>query len=65
MRVESPISLTDQHEAFARSLGEIVQTKALGELLEHRLKGPVVSTNEMGKRIDAMIERKRLSLSNQ
>ncbi len=90
MRVKSPITLTDQQEAFARSLessgqdsgvgsvlqeglkalrlkaeDETFQTQGFGEFLEHRLKGPVVSTTEMRKPIDAMIERKRLSLSNQ
>lgn len=69
---KSPISLTDQQDVFARSLGssgqyeaDAAQSKALGELLERRLKEPVVNTAEMGSRIDALIERKRLSLSYQ
>ncbi len=55
-------------EAFARLLAETVETvetKVLGDLLEHRLKGPIVSRTEMGELIDAMIKRKRLSLSKQ
>lgn len=72
MSVKSPTSLTDQQDLFARSLGssgqyeaDAAQSKALGELLERRLQGPLITTAEMGSRINALIERKRLPLSNQ
>ncbi|MBM3096068.1 type II toxin-antitoxin system ParD family antitoxin [Ensifer sp. T173] len=86
MSVKSSISLTDQQDAFARSLvksgqypsmssvlqqglellrrkteAETVETEALRELLERRLKEPMIPTVEMGSRVDAMIERKRRS----
>ncbi|MCG5486301.1 MAG: type II toxin-antitoxin system ParD family antitoxin [Sinorhizobium meliloti] len=84
MSVKSSISLTDQQDAFARSLvesgryssmssvlqqglellrqkteTEAVETAALRELVQRRLKGPMVSTTEMESRVEAMIERKR------
>jgi antitoxin ParD1/3/4 len=86
MSVKSSISLTNQQDAFARSLvksgrysslssvlqqglellrqkteAETVETEALRELLQRRLKDPMISTTEMESRIDAMIERKRRS----
>jgi antitoxin ParD1/3/4 len=87
MSVKSSISLTNQQDAFARSLvksgrysslssvlqqglellrqkteAETVETEALRELLQRRLKDPMISTTEMESRIDAMIERKRRSV---
>ncbi|WP_331375111.1 type II toxin-antitoxin system ParD family antitoxin [Sinorhizobium chiapasense] len=87
MSVKSSISLTNQQDAFARSLvksgrysslssvlqqglellrqkteAETVETEALRELLQRRLKDPMISTTEMESRIDAMIERKRWSV---
>ncbi|OWK24034.1 hypothetical protein AJ87_27230 [Rhizobium yanglingense] len=87
MSVKSSISLTDQQDAFARSLvksgqyssmssvlqqglellrrkteAETVETEALRELRQGRLKDPMIPTIEMGSRVDAMIERKRRSL---
>ncbi|OHV80330.1 type II toxin-antitoxin system ParD family antitoxin [Ensifer sp. LCM 4579] len=84
MSVKSSISLTDQQDAFARSLVEsgryssmssvlqqglellrqkmeveTVETAALRELVQQRLKGPMISTTEMESRVEAMIERKR------
>ncbi|WP_028749744.1 type II toxin-antitoxin system ParD family antitoxin [Rhizobium mesoamericanum] len=84
MSVKSSISLTDQQDAFARSLvesgryssmssvlqqglellrqkteTEAVETAALRELVQRRLKGPMISTTEMESRVEAMIERKR------
>ncbi|GGD72065.1 type II toxin-antitoxin system ParD family antitoxin [Rhizobium anhuiense] len=84
MSVKSSISLTDQQDAFARSLvesgryssmssvlqqglellrqkteAEAVETAALRELVQRRLKGPMISTTEMESRVEAMIERKR------
>ena len=84
MSVKSSISLTDQQDAFARSLvesgryaslssvlqqglellrqkteTETVETAALRELVQRRLKGPMISTTEMESRVEAMIERKR------
>lgn len=84
MSVKSSISLTDQQDAFARSLvesgryssmssvlqqglellrqkteTETVETAALRELVQRRLKGPIISTTEMESRVEAMIERKR------
>ncbi|YCI06796.1 type II toxin-antitoxin system ParD family antitoxin (plasmid) [Ensifer sp. D2-11] len=84
MSVKSSISLTDQQDAFARSLvesgryssmssvlqqglellrqkteTETVETAALRELVQRRLKGPVISTTEMESRVEAMIDRKR------
>jgi antitoxin ParD1/3/4 len=84
MNVKSSISLTDQQDAFARSLvesgqysskssvlqqglellrqkidAEAVVTQALRELLQRRLKGPMISTVELESRVDAMIDRKR------
>ncbi|ASP73884.1 transcriptional regulator (plasmid) [Sinorhizobium meliloti] len=85
MSVKSSISLTDQQDAFARSLvesgryssmssvlqqglellrqkteAETVETAALGELVQRRLNGPMISATEMESRVAAMIERKRL-----
>ncbi|MCO5965845.1 ribbon-helix-helix domain-containing protein [Sinorhizobium meliloti] len=85
MSVKSSISLTDQQDAFARSLveggryssmssvlqqglellrqkteTETVETAALGELVQRRLNGPMISATEMESRVAAMIERKRL-----
>ncbi|OHV78441.1 type II toxin-antitoxin system ParD family antitoxin [Ensifer sp. LCM 4579] len=87
MSVKSSISLTDQQDAFARSLvesgryssmsavlqqglellrqkteTEAVETAALRELVQRRLKGPMISTTEMESRVEAMIERKRRSV---
>lgn len=84
MSVKSSISLTDQQDAFARSLVEsgryssmssvlqqglellrqkteieTVETAALRELIQRRLKGPMISATEMESRVAAMIERKR------
>ncbi|CCM78584.1 ribbon-helix-helix domain-containing protein [Rhizobium mesoamericanum] len=84
MSVKSSISLTDQQDAFARSLvesgryssmssvlqqglellrqkteTEAVETAAPRELVQRRLKGPMISTTEMESRVEAMIERKR------
>lgn len=84
MSVKSSISLTDQQDAFARSLvesgryssmssvlqqglellrqkteTETVETAALRELVQRRLKGPMISTTEMESRVEAMIEQKR------
>ncbi|MDW9851984.1 type II toxin-antitoxin system ParD family antitoxin [Sinorhizobium meliloti] len=63
MSVKSSISLTDQQDAFARSLvkteTETVETAALGELVQRRLNGPMISATEMESRVAAMIERKR------
>ncbi|NLS05976.1 type II toxin-antitoxin system ParD family antitoxin [Rhizobium sp. P32RR-XVIII] len=84
MSVKSSISLTDQQDAFARSLvesgryssmssvlqqglellrqkteTETVETAALRELVQRRLKGPMISTTEMESRVETMIERKR------
>jgi antitoxin ParD1/3/4 len=84
MSVKSSISLTDQQDAFARSLvesgryssmssvlqqglellrqkteAEAVETAALRELVQRRLKGPMISATEMESRVAAMIERKR------
>jgi antitoxin ParD1/3/4 len=84
MSVKSSISLTDQQDAFARSLvesgryssmssvlqqglellrqkteTETVETAALRELVQRRLKGPMISTTEMESRVEEMIERKR------
>lgn len=84
MSVKSSISLTDQQDAFARSLvesgryssmssvlqqglellrqkteTETVETAALRELVERRLKAPVISAAEMESRVETMIERKR------
>ncbi|RVK16936.1 ribbon-helix-helix domain-containing protein [Sinorhizobium meliloti] len=84
MSVKSSISLTDQQDAFARSLvesgryssmssvlqqglellrqkteTEAVETAALRELVQRRLKGSMISTTEMESRVEAMIERKR------
>ncbi|MDW9365817.1 type II toxin-antitoxin system ParD family antitoxin [Sinorhizobium meliloti] len=84
MSVKSSISLTDQQDAFARSLvesgryssmssvlqqglellrqkteTETVETAALGELVQRRLNGPMISAKEMESRVAAMIERKR------
>jgi antitoxin ParD1/3/4 len=38
---------------------EAVETAALRELVQRRLKGPMISTTEMESRVEAMIERKR------
>lgn len=87
MSVKSSISLTDQQDAFARSLvesgrhssmssvlqqglellrqkteNEAVEMAALRELVQRRLKGPMISTTEMESRVEAMIERKRRSV---
>ncbi|EJZ17375.1 type II toxin-antitoxin system ParD family antitoxin [Rhizobium sp. Pop5] len=87
MSVKSSISLTDQQDAFARSLvesgryssmssvlqqglellrqkteTETAETAALRELVQRRLKGPMISTTEMESRVEAMIERKRRAL---
>ncbi|MGH0343900.1 type II toxin-antitoxin system ParD family antitoxin [Sinorhizobium meliloti] len=84
MSVKSSISLTDQQDAFARSLvesgryssmssvlqqglellrqkteTETVETATLGELVQRRLNGPMISATEMESRVAAMIERKR------
>ncbi|MDW9670812.1 type II toxin-antitoxin system ParD family antitoxin [Sinorhizobium meliloti] len=84
MSVKSSISLTDQQDAFARSLvesgryssmssvlqqglellrqkteTETVETAALGELVQRRLNGPMISATEMESRVAAMIERTR------
>ncbi|MDW9481294.1 type II toxin-antitoxin system ParD family antitoxin [Sinorhizobium meliloti] len=84
MSVKSSISLTDQQDAFARSLvesgryssmssvvqqglellrqkteTEAVETAALRELVERRLKGSMISASEMESRVESMIERKR------
>ena len=84
MSVKSSNSLTDQQDAFARSLvesgryssmssvlqqglellrqkteTETVETAALRELVQRRVKGPMISTTEMESRLEAMIERKR------
>ncbi|MCO6188540.1 type II toxin-antitoxin system ParD family antitoxin [Rhizobium sp. L1K21] len=84
MSVKSSISLTDQQDAFARSLvengqyssmssvlqqglellrqkkeAEAVETAALRELLQRRLKEPTISNVKMENRVAAMIERKR------
>jgi antitoxin ParD1/3/4 len=39
---------------------ETVETAALGELVQRRLNGPMISATEMESRVAAMIERKRL-----
>lgn len=84
MSIKSSISLTDQQDAFARSLvesgryssmssvlqqglellrqkteAESVETAALRELVEQRLKGPRVDARDMEDRVATMIERKR------
>ncbi|PDT04713.1 type II toxin-antitoxin system ParD family antitoxin [Rhizobium chutanense] len=84
MSVKSSISLTDQQDAFARSLvesgryssmssvlqqglellrqkteTEAVETAALRELVQRRLKDPMISTTEMESRVETMIARKR------
>ncbi|MBB3308556.1 antitoxin ParD1/3/4 [Rhizobium sp. BK196] len=84
MSVKSSISLTDQQDAFARSLvesgryssmsavlqqglellrqkteTETVETAALRELVERRLKAPTISATEMESRVETMIDRKR------
>jgi len=84
MSVKLSISLTDEQDAFARSLvksgqyssmssvvqqglellrrkteAETVETEALRELLESRLKGLTISAIQMESRVDAMITRKR------
>ncbi|MBB3461402.1 type II toxin-antitoxin system ParD family antitoxin [Rhizobium sp. BK377] len=84
MSVKSSISLTDQQDAFARSLvesgryssmsavlqqglellrqkteTETVETAALRELFERRLKAPTISATEMESRVETMIDRKR------
>lgn len=84
MSVKSSISLTDQQDAFARSLvesgryssmssvlqqglellrqkteTEAVETAALRELVQRRLKGSTIPATQMGGRVAAMIERKR------
>ncbi|MBB4236971.1 type II toxin-antitoxin system ParD family antitoxin [Rhizobium esperanzae] len=84
MSVKSSISLTDQQDAFARSLvesgryssmssvlqqglellrqkteTEAVETAALRELVQRRLKDTMISTTEMESRVETMIERKR------
>ncbi|RVR13213.1 type II toxin-antitoxin system ParD family antitoxin [Sinorhizobium meliloti] len=38
---------------------ETVETAALGELVQRRLNGPMISATEMESRVAAMIERKR------
>jgi antitoxin ParD1/3/4 len=43
----------------ARAEAESVETEALKLLLEGRRRGAFVSSDEMGKRLTAMVERKR------
>jgi antitoxin ParD1/3/4 len=87
MTVKTSISLTDQQEAYARSLVEsgrysslsaVLQSglellraeteakdaeiAALRALLDERAKGPFISMEESGRRLEAMIERKRREL---
>ena len=45
-----------------RTEAEEVETQALRELINHRLKGPFVSASEMDTRIEDMITRKRSRL---
>ena len=84
MTVKSSISLTDQQDAFARSLvdngrysslSSVVQqgldllrqkteedesgTAALKVLLERRLNGNFISSEEMDTRLEALFQRKR------
>ena len=84
MTVKSSISLTDQQDAFARSLvdngrysslSSVVQqgldllrqrteedeagTAALKMLLERRLSGKFISSEEMDARLETMFQRKR------
>ncbi len=84
MTVKSSISLTDEQDAFARSLveqgrypsvsavlqqgvellrlkteGDDLEKEALRTLLERRMQGPFISSDEMKLRLDAMAERKR------
>lgn len=87
MSIKSSISLTDQQDAFARSLvesgryssmssvlqqglellrqkteAESVETAALRELVEQRLKEPRINARVMEDRVAAMIERKRQAI---
>lgn len=39
------------------------EVEALRELLQRRMEGPFISTEEMDARVDAMIERKRRALN--
>ena len=39
--------------------GEELELKALRRLFKRRLKGKFISSEEMGRRIDALVERKR------
>ncbi|MBB3394238.1 antitoxin ParD1/3/4 [Rhizobium sp. BK060] len=50
---------TTDAEITTKALSE---TQAFSELLQHRLNGPMISTAEMTSRVEAMIERKRLSV---
>lgn len=84
MSVKSSISLTEQQDAFARSLvesgrysslssvlqqglellrqrteAEAIETEALRELIDRRLKGPMISAKEMERHIEELIGRKR------
>ncbi|PYE86946.1 ribbon-helix-helix domain-containing protein [Phyllobacterium leguminum] len=84
MSIKSSISLTEQQDAFARSLvengryssmssvlqqglellrqkteAETVETEALRELVQRRLKGRMISATEMENRVEDMIKRKR------
>lgn len=87
MTVKSSISLTDQQDAFARSLvqsgqysslssvlqqalellrhkteAEALEVEALRQLLERRAMGSFLTDDEMGRRVEQMIARKRIAM---
>ncbi len=63
MSAKSSTSTTDKQDAFREKMdGETVSTEALRDLLQRRLEEPLITSIEMGDRVNAMIERKRRSL---
>ncbi|MDQ0318604.1 hypothetical protein QO002_000742 [Pararhizobium capsulatum DSM 1112] len=58
----SSISTTDYQELRKKTEAETVETAALRELLQRRLKEPLIPAIEMAVRVAATIERKRHSL---
>lgn len=46
-----------------RTEAETAEVEALRELFQRRMAGPFISAEEMDRRVDAMIERKRRALN--
>ncbi|ASP87727.1 hypothetical protein CDO26_20225 (plasmid) [Sinorhizobium meliloti] len=69
LKLEPPFSQSIVNEVYdtvvlellrQKTETETVETAALGELVQRRLNGPMISATEMESRVAAMIERKRL-----